>query len=225
MKKKKGKKLKIKNFLIFLGCLAILGLLVYKIINMKIKNIYIKGNNLLTDQEIIELAGISDYPKLFNITSISMENKIKMNKLIEEAHVRKNIFGRIDIDIKEYNILLKNEVNNTVYLSNYKVSKIDDQVSGIPYLINVVDDEILIPFLKKLNLVDKKILGKISEIEYKPNEYDKELFVFYMNDGNYVYINTSRLTNINKYEDVLEQLDGKKGILYLDSGNHFKILE
>ena len=45
-----------------------------------------------------------------------------------------------------------------------------------------------------------------------------------MNDGNYVYITTTRLSNINKYESVLEQLEGKKGILYLDSGNHFSII-
>lgn len=46
-----------------------------------------------------------------------------------------------------------------------------------------------------------------------------------MNDGNYVYITTTRLDNINKYENVLLELEGKKGIIYLDSGNHFEILE
>ena len=225
MKKIKNKKLKIKNIIIFLGLLVILALSVYLILNMKIKNIYVKGNKLLTDQEIIELAGIDNYPKLFSISMISMSNKIKMNKLVSQVHVSKNLFGRVDIEVEEYDVLLKNEVDNTVYLSNTSKSNIDDNIDGIPYLINVVDDEILLPFLKKLNKVDKKILAKISEIEYKPNEYDKELFVFYMNDGNYVYINTNRLININKYESVLEQLDGKKGILYLDSGNHFEILE
>ena len=30
---------------------------------------------------------------------------------------------------------------------------------------------------------------------------------------------------INYYDDVLGQLEGRKGILYLDSGNHFKIME
>ena len=80
-------------------------------------------------------------------------------------------------------------------------------------------------FLKKLNTIDRDILSKISEIEYTPNEYDKDLFLFYMNDGNYVYITTTRLLNINKYANVVEKLEGKKGILYLDSGNHFEILD
>jgi len=46
-----------------------------------------------------------------------------------------------------------------------------------------------------------------------------------MNDGNYVYLTLTKFKQINYYEDVLEKLDGKKGILYLDSGNHFKIME
>ena len=46
-----------------------------------------------------------------------------------------------------------------------------------------------------------------------------------MNDDNYVYITLTKLDLINKYNETLEQLEGKKGILYLDSGNYFKIKE
>ena len=124
----------------------------------------------------------------------------------------------------EYNILLKDETDNQVYLSNAEKITLDFDYLGVPSLINYVEPDILKEFLKKLNTIDSEVLSKISEIEYTPNEYDKDLFLFYMNDGNYVYITTTRLSNINKYESVLEQLEGKKGILYLDSGNHFEIL-
>ena len=204
-------------------CVIILAIFVYIIININIKNIYIKGNKILTDQEIIELAGIENYPKLFKITTSKIKNKIKMNQVVEDVKVRKNIFGRIDIEVKEYNMLLKDEIDNSIYLSNAKKIEIDEYIMGLPTLINVVDNEnVLKEFLKKLDKIDKNILAKISEIEYKPNEYDKELFLFYMNDGNYVYINTIKLSSINKYEEMLEQLEGKKGIIYLDSGNHFE---
>ena len=224
MKKKKNRKFKLFKFIRFIGYIVILGVLIYKVINSNIKNIYVQGNNRLTDQEIIELAEIDDYPKLFSVPIIKMENKIKMNKLIEDVKVKKNIFGRVDIIVKEYNILLRDETDNGLYLSNGKKVQIDETVTGVPSLINVVDEKVLDSFLKKLNNVSKDVLSEISEIEYKPNEFDSELFLFYMNDGNYVYINTLRLTNINKYEGMLEQLEGKKGILYLDSGNHFEIL-
>lgn len=219
MKKKKNKK---KKFFKFLGFFVILALIIYCIINIRIRNIYVSGNKLLTDQEIIELAGIENYPKLYEISIIKMENKIKMNRLIDTVKVTKNLFGRIDIKVKEYNLLLKDEVDNGIYLSNGSKVTIEENITGLPSLINVVDENILKLFLKKLDTIDKDILVKISEIEYKPNEYDKELFLFYMNDGNYVYININRLSNIDKYDGMLVQLEGKKGILYLDSGNHFE---
>ncbi len=76
--------------------------------------------------------------------------------------------------------------------------------------------------MKKIN---SDILIKISEIEYKNTEYDKERFLFLMNDGNYVYITISRIELINSYNEIYPTLDNHKGILHLDSGNHFEIKE
>ena len=221
MKKKKNKKKRVFKFffiLIFIGFVFIY------IFTLPIKNIYITGNNILSEQEIIELANIENYPRLFANSSTSIENKIKISPFIEDVKVSKNLLGAIYIEVFEYNILLKDETDNQVYLSNGEKITLDFDYLGVPSLINYVEPDILKEFLKKLNTIEKEVLSKISEIEYTPNEYDKDLFLFYMNDGNYVYITTTRLSNINKYESVLEQLEGKKGILYLDSGNHFSII-
>lgn len=221
-KKKKNKKKIILKILIII---IILGSLIFYFKNMKIKNIYVIGNNTLKDQEIIELAGINNYPNLFQISSRKIEKKIKLNPLIDSVKVKKTFLGKITINIKEYNLLLKNEIDNTIYLDNGQKITNDINIIGLPTLTNEVDKDILNNFLKKLNTINKDILSKISEITYSPNEYDKDLFLFLMNDGNYVYITTTRLDNINKYENVLLELEGKKGIIYLDSGNHFEILE
>ena len=76
-----------------------------------------------------------------------------------------------------------------------------------------------------MTLVNKSILSKISEIEYTPSTIDKEKFLFLMNDGNYVYITLSKIDLINTYNEIYPTLEGKKGILHLDSGNHFEIKE
>ena len=221
-KKKKNKKKIILKILIII---IILGSLIFYFKNMKIKNIYVTGNNNLKDQEIIELDGINNYPNLFQTSSRKIEKKIKLNPLIDSVKVKKTFLGKITINIKEYNLLLKNEIDNTIYLDNGQKITNDINIIGLPTLTNEVDKDILNNFLKKLNTINKDILSKISEITYSPNEYDKDLFLFLMNDGNYVYITTTRLDNINKYENVLLELEGKKGIIYLDSGNHFEILE
>ena len=217
-----NKKKKILKFIIIF--ILLIGLVAI-ILNIKIKNIYIKGNKILTDQEIIELSGLENYPKLFEKSTKSIKSKIKLSPYIENVKVKKNLFGKITIEVLEYNLLLKDVTDNFIYISNLDKLPLDDNIIGIPSLINYVDEDILNSFLEKLNTIDKNILSKISEVEYTPNEYDKDLFLFYMNDGNYVYITTTRLLNINKYASVVEKLEGKKGILNLDSGNHFEILE
>lgn len=217
--KKKGIKKLVKILIIII---IIIGIGWY-LKELKIKNIYIKGNTTLKDYEIIELAGIQDYPNMFSISSKKIEQKLKMNKLISSVKVKKNLFGKIIITIKEEKMLVKNELDNTIYLANLKKITDDNKVIGIPTLINDVPSDILNKFLEKLKKIDSSVLSKISEISYKPNEYDKDLFLFLMNDGNYVYITTTKLSNIDKYESVLIQLEGKKGIIYLDSGNHFEI--
>ena len=46
--------------------------------------------------------------------------------------------------------------------------------------------------------------------------------MLYMIDGNYVYATLTRFDSVNYYNDIYPTLGGKKGILYLDSGNHFQ---
>lgn len=219
------KKNKKKLILKILLCLLILGLMIIIFLTIKVKNIYVIGNTLLSDQEILEQTNLLDYPNLYKVNSCELENKIKLIPYIEKVNVRKNIFGRVDIEISEYKMLLKNEIDNSIYLSNLKSIPLGSEVFEIPSLTNYVDEDILKEFLKELNNIDLDVLNKISEVTYAPSEYDKDLFLFNMTDGNYVYITTKRLEYINEYTDILMKLNGKKGIMYLDSGNHFKILE
>ena len=85
--------------------------------------------------------------------------------------------------------------------------------------------KILNRFIKYYKRVDLSIREKISEIKYDPNEFDEDRFLLYMDDGNSVYITITKFERLNYYNDVLPQLDGKKGYLYLDSGNHFQIMQ
>ena len=72
---------------------------------------------------------------------------------------------------------------------------------------------------------DMEVLKKISEIKYDPNEYDEDRFLLYMNDQNYVYVTLTKFDLLDKYNETVKKLNGKKGILYLDSGNYFEIKE
>lgn len=226
MAKKIKKKVKIR-ILPILILLVIVGFIVgsyYLLTLIPIKNIYITGNEYLTDQEIIELAGIENYPSFLRTTISSMKRNIKQSDYISNVKITKKLFAEVHIEIEEQNLLFRKEENGKVVLANQKEVE-DDQKYQLPILLNYVPDTKYDSFIKGMNEVTNDIKNQISEIRYYPNEQDEDRFLLYMNDGNYVYLTLTKFKLINYYEDVLEKLEGKKGILYLDSGNHFQIME
>ena len=44
-----------------------------------------------------------------------------------------------------------------------------------------------------------------------------------MTDSNYVYITLSKIDKVNKYNSIVQKLENKKGIIYLDSGDYVEI--
>lgn len=214
------RKFKFVKFLVVILILYIILFLGYKLFTAKIKNIFILNNNYLTDQEVIDESGLRNYPSFLLTTKYKIKKNLLKNSLIKEAKIKKKLWGIIYIEISEYEPLFIYQ--DKVILDNG--TKIDNNDYILPILINDVNEEILTKFINKYKDIDKEIKMQISEIEYLPNDIDKERFLFTMNDGNYVYITIYKTLAINEYNKILPNLEGKKGILYLDSGNYFEIL-
>lgn len=214
------KKIKIVNILIVLLLLYIIGFYTYKVVVAPINNIFVVGNKYLTDQEIIDIAGVRNYPSFILTTKYNMKKKLLKKDLIDEVKIKKS-FGRIlTIEVEESNPLFI--YNDKVILSNSK--QIENKNYKLPTITNYVEEEILNKLIEKYQNVDDEVKIMISEIEYVPNDIDKERFIITMNDGNYVYITLYKITSINEYIKIVSTLDNKKGILYLDSGNYFETL-
>ena len=226
MAKKVKKKIRIRilPIIIIIFILTLLSGSVYLLSLIPIKNIYISGNNYLKDQEIIELAKIENYPSFLKTRTKDMKKNIKKSPYVKSVTIKKKILGIVEIQIEEYNILFRKEENNKIVLED-KEELIDNEKFQVPILLNYIPDTKYDSFIKGMNQVTPSIKNQISEIRYYPNTQDEDRFLLYMNDGNYVYLTLTKFKQVNYYEDVLEKLDGKKGILYLDSGNHFKIME
>ncbi len=222
----KKKKLRLLPFLIFIVVIAIIVFICLVILDTKVKNIIITGNEVLTDDEVIELAGLTDYPSFYKTLSFSMKSNISNNPLVKSVTIKRKFYHVIEIEIEEYEILYKREDNGKYVLESKEEITLDKETPyTIPRLINEIPSDIISKFIKYYKRVDLGIREKISEIKYDPNDYDEDRFLLYMDDGNSVYITITKFERLNYYNDVLPQLDGKKGILYLDSGNHFQIME
>lgn len=222
MKVVKKKRLKIIPVILLIVIIFFLYLFISFIFHLKIKNIYITNNQFLKDDYIIEKAGIKDYPPIVKNLSYQVKERLIKDVFINDVSVNYSFFGVLNISIEENKLLFYNDYNKKYVLSS------KDEVDILPYkkttsmLINFVPDITYSRLCEKYSYIRDEISSKISQIKYDPSEYDKERFLLYMIDGNYVYITLSKIQNINYYNDIYKTLNNKKGILYLDSGNHFQ---
>lgn len=223
---KKKKRLKLIPFLLFVLVIAATFFLVDVLLDTRVENIIIKGNKIVTDQQIIDEAGLSNYPSFYKTTSYNIKKDLEKNSFIKEVKVKRSFYHVITIEVSEYKVLLKKETTGKLVLENMNEVTTDQEIPyTVPRLVNDVPKNKYSKLLKNLLKVKRSVRSSISEFYYDPNEFDKDRFLLYMDDGNSVYLTLTKFRMINYYNDVLPQLDGKKGILYLDSGNHFQIME
>ncbi len=227
-KKKVKKKLNIKAFIVLLLVIYLVVMGIYYFLSMPIKNIYITGNKLISDNEIITEAGIKDYPAILKVNSIKIKKRLKNIDLVEDVKIKRNLFGKITIIVKEAKVLFYNRNNNKIVLSNKKEVKETDDVYGYATLINYVPDKIYNKLIESFNKIDINILNSISEIEYSVSKsgdkvIDDTRFILRMNDGNTVYINLINIKNLNKYQSIYATLNDVLGVVYLDSSSNENI--
>ncbi len=220
--KTKKRKIRYDRIIIFLIILIIIFSFFSYFFNLKITNIYILNNNILSDQEIIEFAELSDYPSTFQNLSFQIENRIKNNIYVKDVNVTKKWFTQVYIDITENRPLFYYEYNKKTILSDKRETT---DFHAVPTVINYITDSYYDKFIEEMNKLDESILSRISEIKFYPNEVDDNRFLLTMSDGNYVYVNISTFNKLNKYITILESLPKENGILYLDYGNNFEIID
>ena len=229
VKRVKKKKLNWKALLFLLLIIYLIVMLLYTLFTMPIKNIYITGTKLLTDNEIIEVAEIKDYPAIFGTSTKKLEERIKSLELVEKVEVQKTLTGKLTIEITELSPLFYNRNTNKVVLNNGKEVNNNAEYLGIPTLINYVPQDILKDFIDAFGEIDPDIIKMINEIEYDPDisediTIDEFRFLFRMNDTNHVYVNIINMERLNDYEEIFATVGDLHGTVYLDSYNANNII-
>lgn len=221
----KKKKLKLSSFLLVLCVLIGLVFCAFLILMIPVKNILVLNNNYLNDDYILSLGEIRDYPKFFLTRSSKVESNIRKSKYIKKVKLNKKIGFVFELNVIE-NTPLFFDMNRNKYIFDNGDGVTDDEISHnfrVPRLLNYIPNKKYHKFIESMIKVKSNTISKISDIEYQPNDYDKDRFLLYMDDGNMVYLTLTKFKMINHYNEVLKQLDNHKGILYLDNGNHFQI--
>ncbi len=218
-KTKKKRKLKKIRFLFLLFFIVGISFAFIKLFDVRIYSIKIKGNKILTDQEVIETAKLEDYPSFFETLSYTIKKRLLKNNYIESVKVTKG-FLSVNITIKEKKILYIDKETNYKYTYNSKFK--DDKSICVPYLIESVPEGKMKRFIKAMNKINSDMICQMSEIKYDPNDIDEDRYYVYMNDGNSVYLTVNKFDKINKYNTILEKIGKQNGTLYLDYGDYFE---
>lgn len=229
--KKKRLRLKLKPLITFFIFILVVVSFFNYFQNLPIKNIIIKGTTNISDISIIEATNIKDYPHIYSLSKKKMKEQIKTIPLVEDVSIKRNIFGKLTINIKEEKILFYYKYNQK-FITNNGNSLENNTYYGYPTLVNFTPDTIFDELVSSFNKIDYNILKMINEIEYTPYKsaegtiIDSKRFTIAMNDTNTVIIDTSNMKNLNKYMTILASpgMDVERGVIYLDTINDDRIL-
>ncbi len=221
----KRRKVRIGRILLALVFLIFVVFVFSKCLEIPIRNIYIEGNVHLTDQEIIELARVENYPSIIKTSKTDIRKRLTKDPRIISAQIQKKRGKELYIKVVENHALFYHQTLNITVLAD--LGEIDEKWNA-PILLNYIPDTIYETFKIKMQQINSDILERVSEIMYQPSNVDEERFLFIMRDGNYVYLTLETLENINNYVNIyaefIHKYDNKKGILNLDSGQYFTLL-
>ena len=220
----KKRRLKIIPFLILILFVSIFSFLVKTYIDEPIKNIVILNNNYITDVEVIRISKLENYPSFIKINTKKIKNDLLKQDIIKDVEIKRKFYNKLEITIKEHDILFKLASNEKYVFSNQLEKNLNYDII-VPTLVNYVPDEKYEDLIKKLSKIKKSVRVKISEIIYEPTELDEDRFLIIMTDNNLVYLTLTKFNKIDYYNDVLPELENHKGIFHFDSGNHFEIIK
>lgn len=221
--KRVKRKLNVKALILLLLIVYLIVMFLYTLFKMPIKNIYIKNTNLISDNEIIEVAEIKNYPSILKLNINKMIKQINSLELVENVSINKKMNGSLIIDITERKPLFYNRNNKKVFLSSAKEVDFNEKYLGIPTLINYVPSDLLQKFTEAFENIDSDIIKMINEIMYNPDinndiTIDAERFLLRMNDTNLVYVNIINMKRLNDYKEIYNNIpENTYGTLYLDS--------
>ena len=216
MKKVKKKvKLKFIPLLLMFLILVMLFFLFKHISKIKPSLILIRGNELLSDREIINEGNLREFTYFsFNNTS---KEKLEKNKIIKKVDIKRKFLFTIEVTIEEKKVILYEKTSSLYILEDNEKVKINKNIE-VPVLNNKIINTVEKSFINKFSLLNKSVKYRISEIFYQPTEYDSALFLMYMKDGNHVYVNVSNLEKLNHYDKTVESIGyDKKGIFRFDA--------
>jgi len=198
----------------------------------EVKTIDIQGNTFVTDEDIIELSGLSTETNIWTMDISKIENELQTNPIIDEVTIDRQLPWTVSLDVSEMQIVGFVEENKKFYpvLDNGELLETKEHLEfngEAPLLIGFTDKEYLSKMASELNNLPADILDLISELHWQPESDNKNTILLYMNDG-FIVQGTIRdfSDGMLVYPSVVSQLDPEvKGIIHIGAGVYFEAFD
>lgn len=196
-----------------------------------VKQFKVTGNDILTDEQVIQLASLTDEVNIWTVNQSEIEKKLEDIAIIESAHIVKKYPWTVEISIHEHFLVgyLNNKDNYSPILENGKVLATNDYftLGDAPILNKFSDEQYLNRMITELSKLPDSILNLISEIVWTPSEKNKYKITLYMSDGFVVKATIRDFANkMKNYPSIVSQLDDNvQGIIHMNVGSYFEALE
>ena len=230
VKKKKRK----NRRLIFLLFLFFMSLLLILFVRSSLGNIsvLVKGNQWVSNEEIIENMEIKSGSLLFFIDTEEIVQRIRTSfPLIQTIAIQKKYPGTLEATITEKNVVAYLQKdgksypvfeNGTILSSRFLSEPFGDK----PRLNSWTDYNLLSTFVKELNQLEPGVKSLISEIVYKKDGTHPDSLVLYMKEGYEVRTTIAgfakKMARYPSFVKSLKQEGNNSGIIYLFEVKYFE---
>ncbi|MBC8590709.1 cell division protein FtsQ/DivIB [Wansuia hejianensis] len=234
-KKNKRRKI-IFNMALFITLFTLSTLFMFNSQLFNIKNIEVKGNNILSKDEIINISGISKGENIFKMKRSTTIERINSLPYIKEAYIKRKIPNTILIDIieRQEKMLIKNiSMFLTVDQDGYILNQVESEVENLPIIIGLDVDKVVpgdnvfagIEYKNLIDFIDEgNNIGLLDQIKEIDLSIAKDINIL-LNNGIHIAFGTLddveyRLRLLNEILKDIEKKDLKCSKIIMNKGKH-----
>lgn len=211
--KKKRKRRRQIQLGVFIGViLLVILILLYMFTDIsKVDQVDIKGEEIVSKNDIEKALDIKKDSRIYNIPVSDMKSKIEEIEGVKSVEIKRHFPNDLTVNVNEYETigLVKEKKHYVPLLENGKTIK--NLSTDLPIDVPILNDfsskklNKMIPELKK---VKPKVKSMISEINYKPGENNQNRIQLFMTDNVEVVGDIQTFANkINYYPSISDNLE------------------
>lgn len=198
---------------VFIGViLLVILILLYMFTDIsKVDQVDIKGEEIVSKNDIEKALDIKKDSRIYNIPVSDMKSKIEEIEGVKSVEIKRHFPNDLTVNVNEYETigLVKEKKHYVPLLENGKTIK--NLSTDLPIDVPILNDfsskklNKMIPELKK---VKPKVKSMISEINYKPGENNQNRIQLFMTDNVEVVGDIQTFANkINYYPSISDKLE------------------